>query len=86
MSYRVTVLRRAQKELAALPNDAYQRIKSVLQDLSDNPRPAGVRKLAGRDGWRLRVGHYRLLFEINDAERLVTILHVGHRKDVYRKP
>ena len=43
-----------------------------------------VRKLAGREGWRIRVGNYRVIYEIDDSARQVTILHVGHRKDVYR--
>ena len=61
-------------------------LPSTRYNITPTSLPSWVRKLAGRDGWRLRVGHHRLLFEINDAERLVTILHIGHRKDVYRKP
>ena len=84
MSYSISVLRRAQKELASLPREAYARVRDRLIALADDPRPAGCTKLSGRDGWRLRVGDYRVLYDIDDAARSVTVLHVGHRSDVYR--
>jgi len=84
MSYRVFVLRRAQKELAQLPDAAYERAKNAIHRLAENPRPHGYRKLSGRDGWRIRVGDYRVIYEIDDTRQTVTILHVGHRRDVYR--
>jgi mRNA interferase RelE/StbE len=55
-----------------------------LPPRGEDPRPHGSRKLVGRDGWRIRVGRYRVIYEIDDAQRFVTILHVGHRKDIYR--
>jgi mRNA interferase RelE/StbE len=83
MSYRLLILRRAQKELAALPRQIYLRIQKELRELANQPRPSGCRKLTGRDGWRIRVGDYRIIYEIDDANTSLTILHVGHRKDVY---
>ncbi len=85
MSYSVWVLRRAQKELARLPKDSYERVRDRIRALSDDPRPAGCRKLAGREGWRLRVGAYRVVYEIEDAEERITVLHVGHRRDIYSR-
>lgn len=85
MRYSVGVLRRAQKELAGLPSDSYSRVRDRILALADIPRPAGSRKLAGREGWRLRVGTYRILYEIDDERSEITILHVGHRRDVYRR-
>ena len=84
MSYAVLIRRRAQKELAGLPAEAYERAKEAMRDLGEEPRPTGSRKLTGREGWRIRVGDYRVIYEIDDAQRTVTVLHVGHRRDVYR--
>jgi mRNA interferase RelE/StbE len=84
MSYRVLILRRAQKELGALPENVFERLVRAIRELAEMQRPPGSRKLSGREGWRIRVGDYRVIYEIDDAARSVTILHVGHRKDVYR--
>lgn len=84
MTYQVVILRRAQKELAELPIERYGRVRDAVGDLGETPRPVGCLKLTGRDGWRIRVGDYRVVYEIDDDRRLVTILHVGHRRDVYR--
>ena len=82
--YSVTILRRAQRELAQLPPEIYPRIRDAILRLSDSPRPPGCVKLAGRDGWRIRIGSYRVVYEIEDSERTVSVLHIGHRRDVYR--
>ena len=63
MSYSILILRRAQKELAQLPDAAYERAKNAIRRLAQNPRPHGSRKLSGRDGWRIRVGDYRIIYE-----------------------
>jgi len=44
----------------------------------------GCNRLTGRDGWRIRVGDYRVIYEIDDERQMITILHIGHRRDVYR--
>ncbi|WP_404980599.1 type II toxin-antitoxin system RelE family toxin [Carboxydichorda subterranea] len=62
----------------------YPRVRDAMRDPADNPRPPGVRKLTGRDGWRLRVGDYRVIYDVDDESRRVTVLHIGHRRDVYR--
>ena len=59
MRYDIQILRRAQKELAKLPNISYERIKDTIWALANNPRPQGCKKLSVRDGWRIRVGNYR---------------------------
>ncbi|MEA3459768.1 MAG: type II toxin-antitoxin system RelE/ParE family toxin [Chloroflexota bacterium] len=84
MSYTLLILRRAQKELAQLPSMAYERVKAAILKLGENPRPRGCRKLAGREGWRIRVGDYRVIYEVDDERQTVTVLHIGHRRDVYR--
>lgn len=83
MTYQVSILRRAQKELASLPQQDYERVRDSIAALASNPRPPGCNKLTGRDGWRIRVGDYRVIYEIDDAGRLVKVLHVGNRRDVY---
>jgi mRNA interferase RelE/StbE len=83
MSYEVLILRRAQKELADLPKGDYERVRDAVAALAENPRPAGCKKLVGREGWRIRLGDYRAIYEIDDAQQKVTVLHIGHRRDVY---
>ena len=84
MSYSLLILRRAQKELSNLPEDVYKKIKQAILKLSKNSRPYGCKKLKGREGWRIRVGNYRVVYEINDKDKSIIILHVGHRKDIYK--
>ncbi len=83
MSYSVFILRGAQKELARLPSNDYQRLCQHIEKLSSQPRPYGGKKLIARPGWRIRVGRYRVIYDISDRDKKVVILHVGHRKDVY---
>ncbi len=83
MSYEVLILRRAQKELADLPKADYERVRDAVVALTENPRPAGCKKLVGREGWRIRSGDYRVIYEIDDTQQKVTVLHIGHRRDVY---
>jgi mRNA interferase RelE/StbE len=83
MSYAVFIPRRAQKELAQSPLEAYERILEAIRGLAGDPRPPGCLKLAGREGWRIRVGRYRVIYVVDDAEQTITVLHIGHRRDVY---
>ena len=84
MTYAVSILRRAQKELQQLPREDYERVRDAIRALAHEPRPAGCLVLTGRTGWRIRIGTYRVIYEINDVQRNITILHVGHRRDIYR--
>jgi mRNA interferase RelE/StbE len=85
MTYSLAILPRAQKELSKLyPGEAYNRTRDAIRSLAETPRPAGCRKLSGREGWRIRVGEFRVVYEIDDQEQIVTITHVGHRRDIYR--
>jgi mRNA interferase RelE/StbE len=83
-SYRIEVKRSAAKELAELPKADCQRVVARIQALGDEPRPHGCEKLTGDDKHRLRQGNYRILYEIDDESRTVTIVKVGNRKEVYR--
>jgi mRNA interferase RelE/StbE len=84
MNYKISILRRAQKELADLPQEIYLKVRDNIYELSLNPRPHSCSKLVGRDGWRIVVGNYRVIYEVNDKDRTITVLHIGHRRDIYR--
>jgi mRNA interferase RelE/StbE len=66
MSYNLEILRRAQKELADLSKETYPKICDAVQCLAREPRPSSCLKLKGREGWRIRVGNYRVLYKIDD--------------------
>ncbi len=83
MKYSLLILRRAQKELANLDKTEYERVRDAVALLVENPRPTKCKKLVGRDGWRIRVGNHRVIYEIDDIKREITVLHIGHRRDVY---
>lgn len=84
MAYHIELETRARRELMELPRAIQQRITDCLSDLEGNPRPPGAKKLIGQEGYRIRKGDYRLLYTINDAQRLVRIYRIGHRREVYR--
>jgi len=84
MKYTVFVERYAQKQLMKLDKKLIPVIKDAIADLENNPRPYGYKKLKGEDAYRIRVGDYRVIYEIEDDIILVTVVSVGHRKDVYK--
>jgi len=85
MTYSVGVERRAQKQIARLSTEMQDRVEAALQTLTEEPRPPGCRRLTNRGGWRIRVGDFRIVYEIDDDQRTVTVFQVGHRRDVYRR-
>jgi mRNA interferase RelE/StbE len=83
--YRVLLERAAEKSLARLSSEIHARIIAAIQELAKNPRPPGCRKLAGsKHDWRIRVGDYRVIYEIADEIRVVRVNRVRHRREVYR--
>ena len=85
MAYRLFIRRSAEKEVAALPTKVRDRVIQAIRELTTTPRPPGCKKLSGQHGaWRIRIGDYRLVYEVNDAAQLVEVRVVAHRKDVYR--
>lgn len=83
--YRVLLERGAEKDLQKLPARTHARVISAIQDLANKPRPTGCRKLTGADNdWRIRVGDYRIVYEIADDVKEVRINRVRHRGEVYR--
>jgi mRNA interferase RelE/StbE len=84
MKFQVILPRSVQKQFDRLAVDVARRILDRLRELEDNPRPAGVKKLKGRPAWRVRVGDYRIIYEIHDRELQIIVITVGHRREVYR--
>jgi len=84
MSYAISIQRGAQKELSQLPAGAYEQVREAIFALAHNPRPIGCQKLTARSGWRIRIGDFRVIYEIDDKKETILILHIGHRRDIYR--
>jgi mRNA interferase RelE/StbE len=84
MRYRVILPKSVQKELDRLSDDTANRVLARLAALETNPRPPDVKKLKGRNGWRIRIGDYRVIYEIDDPARQVLVIKVGHRREVYQ--
>jgi len=83
-SYSVSVKRSAEKELRGVRGRELRRLIERIRALAEEPRPAGVEKLSTLERYRIRQGDWRVLYEIDDGARVVTIVKVGHRKEVYR--
>ncbi len=84
MTYRVEILRSAAKELQRIHPDDRVRIIAALQNLANDPRPSGSKKLTNRPAWRLRIGAYRVIYEIHDRELMVLVVAAGKRSEIYR--
>ncbi|MDR2180016.1 MAG: type II toxin-antitoxin system RelE/ParE family toxin [Synergistaceae bacterium] len=72
------------KQIASLPQVQAGRIIQSALALADNPRPVGCKKLKGSDSWRIRVGDYRVVYEIYDDVLVVLVVRVAHRREVYK--
>ncbi len=83
MAYQIRIKKRAIKTLAKINEPYFTQIKQAIYNLQDNPRPRGYKKLKGRDAYRIRVANYRIIYEIFDAELIVDVIAIGHRKDIY---
>ncbi len=84
MSYRIVILASAEREIDKLPADIRRRIVKRILSLEQEPRPNGAIKMQGAETYRVRVGDYRVVYTIEDSVQIVTVIHTGHRRDVYR--
>ena len=84
MTYQLLIKPSARKELEQLSDSILRRIDEAIVKLSNHPRPVGSKKLVGAALYRIRIGTYRVVYEIDDNRKTVTIVTVGHRGDVYR--
>ena len=83
-SYNVLIKRSAAKELEGLPPKIRRQVAAKVAGLAVTPRPQGVEKLSGQEKYRIRQGDYRVLYSIDDTAETVTLVKIGHRRDVYR--
>jgi len=83
--YQLIIKREALKELKQLPKPAVHAITQCIEELADDPRPTGCKKLKGSDEnlWRIRIGNYRVIYLIDDVVRIINVRNIGHRKDIY---
>jgi mRNA interferase RelE/StbE len=81
--YTIVLSKKAQKQLDKLQDHIAAPIIDAITGLGKNPRPVGYIKLKGREGYRVRVGNYRIIYDIYDTELIVDVITLGHRKDIY---
>ena len=83
-SYRLLLKKSAERELRKIPKADLQRITERIKELAAIPRPSGIEKLTGQDSYRIRQGDYRIVYTVDDDHRLIEIIKIGHRREVYR--
>ncbi len=81
--YLIQLSKKAQKQLDKLPDPTADPILRAIYTLESDPRPPGSKKLKGRNGHRIRIGNYRVIYEIIDSLLVVEVITLGHRKDIY---
>ncbi|MFH1228532.1 MAG: type II toxin-antitoxin system RelE/ParE family toxin [Planctomycetota bacterium] len=83
--YQILIEKHAEKDLQNLPHDLFNTIIKHILALKDNPLPVGVRKIVGsKNDWRIRIGNYRVIYEVDNKAKVVKVFRAKHRKDVYR--
>ncbi len=83
--YRVEIQRSAERDLSRLAESVFERVTARIALLAGDPRPSGSQKLTGLSAYRVRVGDYRIIYEVSDASRTVIVTRVRHRRDAYRR-
>jgi mRNA interferase RelE/StbE len=84
MRYQVNLPKTVQKQLNTLPQELKQRILKTLVQLQEEPRPVNSLQMKGGQGFRLRIGDYRVLYDIDDGNKIVNLRRIGHRREIYR--
>ncbi|MBM4133624.1 MAG: type II toxin-antitoxin system RelE/ParE family toxin [Nitrospira sp.] len=84
-SYSLLIKKSAEKELRGLPKADLARIVERIRSLAQQPRPAGCEKLSGQDRYRVRQGDYRIVYSVDDEQKVLEVVKIGHRREVYRK-
>ncbi|MCZ8196212.1 MAG: type II toxin-antitoxin system RelE/ParE family toxin [Flavobacterium sp.] len=81
--YKINFNKKSKKKLDKMSDAIITPIIEAIEGLAENPRPQGCKKLKGRSGYRIRVGNYRIIYEIFDEILLIDVIDLGHRKDIY---
>lgn len=85
MTYRIDIAPAAQRQLRKLDPQARRRLQAAIELLAEEPRPPAAKMLVNSDGaWRVRVGDYRVIYDIEDDRLLILVLAAGHRREIYR--
>ncbi len=84
-SYSLVIKKSAERELRKVPKEDMRRITDRIRELTQNPRPVGNEKLSGQDRYRVRQGDYRIVYAVDDERRVVEVVKIGHRREVYRR-
>ncbi len=83
--YEILLAQAVEKDLKKLPSEIFNRIIPKIKELAKNPKPQWSRKITGsKSDWRIRVGDYRIIYEIDAREKSINVMRIRHRKDVYR--
>jgi mRNA interferase RelE/StbE len=82
--YKIYFKESVEKDFRTIPKKDLQKVILRIQALIKNPRPPGHEKLTGQERYRIRQGHYRIIYSIQDQEFTVWVVKIGHRKDIYR--
>jgi mRNA interferase RelE/StbE len=84
LSYKAVIERKAEKEASGIPPNLRNHIDKAILSLSQNPRPHGCKKLTDKEGYRIRVGDYRILYTIDDKSKIVVIYRIKIRGEAYK--
>jgi mRNA interferase RelE/StbE len=82
--YKVELRRNARKALDKMQSQERSRILSSILTLEKEPRPRGIEKVKGTELWRIREGDYRIVYDIDDGRKIITVVRIGHRREIYR--
>lgn len=83
MAYVILISSAAERQIARLPRDIEPRVRSAIDGLAEDPRPTGSLKMQGIDRYRIRIGDYRVIYEVEDRELRVLVVRAGHRSSIY---
>jgi mRNA interferase RelE/StbE len=83
-AYSLFLKKSAERDLRKIPQTDLQRIIQRIKELAADPRPSSSEKLAGQDSYRIRQGDYRIVYTVDDDQKLIEIIKIGHRREVYR--
>ena len=82
--YKIELNRKAQRSLGRLPKGDFDAVLDAVKGLANSPRPKGVEKIKSAGLWRVRQGDYRIVYSIDDSQKTVTVLRIGHRREIYK--